>query len=302
METIGKAHETAVADTTIAWGEMGEGDPLILLHGIQDTHRAFRRIAPLLARHFRVLMPDLPGHGYSGRPDAPYTLPWYANVIAAWMDAIGVPAAHICGHSYGGGIAQWMVLDHRERIDRLALVSAGGLGRGVAPAMRLATFPLLGPMFTPVVMRVAIPAYVRLAPAFFGNMERDEQDRFIAMSRIPGSARAFQRTVDGVINLFGQYMQTTHRVAEVERMPPVALFWGTKDPVIPVRHGRDAVKRSEGITLTEYKGCGHFSHLDAPEAFARDLTEFLLDPDRRPARFLVEGKNGRRWILRLRKG
>ncbi|MDP8221799.1 MAG: alpha/beta fold hydrolase [Candidatus Lernaella stagnicola] len=294
---IGKAHETTVRDTTITWGEMGDGYPLVLLHGILDSHRAWRRVAPQLARHFRVLMPDLPGHGYSGRPDAPYTLTWYADVIAAWMEAVGVEKAHICGHSYGGGVAQWMVLEQRERIDRLALVSAGGLGRGVAPGMRFATFPMLGPLLTPSVMRLALPTFLRLTPALFGYMEPEEQERYIAMRRIPGSDMAFRRTVGEVINFFGQYMQTIQRVDEVEEMPPVAIFWGAKDPVIPVRHGKDATAQSEGITLTVYKGCGHSCHLDAPERFATDLTDFLLDPNRRPARFLASSR--KTWLKSL---
>ncbi len=284
MQIVGTAHETRVAGTTITWGEMGAGPPLLLIHGIQDSHRTWRRAAPLLAPHFRVLMVDLPGHGYSGRPDAPYTLTWYAGVLAEWMDAIGVAKAHVCGHSYGGGIAQWMLLEQRSRVDRLALVAAGGLGRGVAPGMRIATFPVLGPLITPVVMRVALPAAVRLAPSMFGHMEPEEQERFIAMSRIPGSERAFERTVGGVINLFGQYMQTRHRAEEVAELPPIAIFWGDKDPVIPVRHGRDAVARAQGMTLTVYEGCGHFVHLDRPDRFAKDLTGFLLNPHARPAR------------------
>ena len=282
---IGQAHETKVRDTTITWGELGDGEPLVLLHGIMDSHRAWRRVAPLLAQRFRLLMPDLPGHGCSGRPDAPYTLTWYADVIAAWMEAVGIERAHVCGHSYGGGVAQWMVLEQRARIDRLALVSAGGLGRGVAPIMRFATFPVLGPLLTPSVIRVALPALVRLTPAMFGYMEPEEQERYLAMRRIPGSDLAFKRTVGGVINFFGQYMQTVQRAGEVEVLPPVAIFWGAKDPVIPLRHGRDAVANSEGITLTVYEGCGHSCHLEVPERFARDLTAFLLDPDRPPARF-----------------
>ncbi len=294
---IGKAHKTSVKGVAMTWGEMGEGHPLVLLHGIQDSHRAWRRAAPMLARNFRVLMPDLPGHGYSDRPDAPYTLTWYAEMVAAWMEAVGVGKAHICGHSYGGGVAQWMVLEQRERIDRLALVSAGGLGRGVAPGMRFATFPVLGPLLTPIVMGAALPIFIRHSPSTFGHMEPEEQERFIMMSRIPGSDRAFQRTVEGVINFFGQYLQTIQRVGEVEQMPPVALFWGKKDPIIPVKHGRNAVARSENITLTVYENCGHFSHLDAPESFAKDLTEFLLDPDRLPARFLSAAK--KTWLANI---
>jgi pimeloyl-ACP methyl ester carboxylesterase len=62
------------------------------------------------------------------------------------MDAIGVTHAHVCGHSYGGGVAQWMILDDRARIDRLALVASGGLGREVMLGLRLATFPVYGPL------------------------------------------------------------------------------------------------------------------------------------------------------------
>jgi pimeloyl-ACP methyl ester carboxylesterase len=93
METIGRAHETPAKGTSMAWGEMGTGEPLVLLHGMWDSHRTWRRAAPLLAERFRVLMPDLPGHGLSGRPDAPYTLTWYAQTLLAWMDAIGVTHA-----------------------------------------------------------------------------------------------------------------------------------------------------------------------------------------------------------------
>ena len=283
MEMIGKAHETALEATTIAWGEMGDGPPLVLLHGLMDTHRTWRRVAPQLSRHFRVLMPDLPGNGYSGRPDAPYTLEWNARTIAEWMTAVGLERASICGHSYGAGVAQWMLLEQRARIDRLALVSAGGLGRQVAMGMRLASFPFFGRRITPLAVRHGLPKVLKYLSSTLGHMEPEEQARFIEMNRIPGTARAFQRTLEGVINVFGQFMQTTQRASEVDELPPIALFWGRKDPIIPVRHGRDSVKRSHEITLTTYD-CGHYPHLDVPEVFATDLLEFLADTERAAAR------------------
>src|SRR6185437_16400164 len=123
---------TAVVDgISLAWTEVGRGDPLVLLHGIGDSHRTWRRVAPRLAEHYRVLLLDLPGHGLSARPDAPYTLDWYADMVHGWLDAVGVDRTPIVGHSFGGGVAQWMVLSRRARIDRLALVAPGGLGRSV---------------------------------------------------------------------------------------------------------------------------------------------------------------------------
>ena len=285
MEMIETAHETEIEGVSIAWGEMGSGYPLVLLHGLYDSHRTWRRIAPLLAMNFRVLMPDLPGHGFSGRPDAPYTLEWHAGMVAAWMKAIGVEKAHLCGHSYGGGIAQWMLLDHRSKVDRLALISSGGLGRSIAPGMRLAAFPILGKVLAPRLMRIAVPLALRYAPQLYGQMEREEQELFLRMIRIPGTDRAFQRTLEGVINVFGQYMQTIQRAHEITEMPPIALFWGSKDPLIPIRHGEEAVSRSEGITLTTYPGCRHYAQLEAPEQIAGDLIAFLIDSNCPSARY-----------------
>lgn len=280
MITREQHHETDAGGTRIAWSEMGEGYPLVLLHGIQDSHRTWRRAAPLLARHFRVILPDLPGFGVSGRPDGAYTLPWFGDLLATWLREIHVDTAHFCGHSFGAGIAQWMVLEHRRCIDRLALVSAGGLGRSVGLGLRLAAIPGLGHQVSPLVLRHVLPVVLRRWPEAYGGMEPQEVERYLAWSRIPGTERAFQRSVRGVINLFGQYMQTIDRIEEIGEPPPVALFWGDKDPIISIRHGRRMAQRSEGVSLAVYEGCGHFPQLEAPARFAQELLEFLMDPTR----------------------
>jgi pimeloyl-ACP methyl ester carboxylesterase len=297
---LGEAHETAVCGTTIAWGEMGDGPPLVLLHGLMDSHRTWRRAAAHLAQHFRLLMPDLPGCGRSGRPDAPYSLSWHSGVVAQWLAAIGVDSAHVCGHSYGAGVAQWMLLEQRRRVERLALVSAGGLGRRVSLGMRLASLPVLGRRLTPLAMRHVFPTVLRLTSTAFGHMEPEEVERFVRWSRIPGTDVAFQRSLEGVINFFGQFVQTMDRVDEVADLPPLALFWGTEDPIIPFQQGKELLARTEGVSLTRYVGCGHYPHLDHPQRFSRDLVAFLTDPDRpravvrRPRRATAGGSARRR--------
>ena len=283
MEMIGAAHEAQVDGSAIAWGELGAGPPLVLLHGLWDSHRTWRRAAPVLARDFRVLMPDLPGHGWSGRPDAPYTLSWYARMVAGWMDEIGLGRAHICGHSFGGGIAEWMLLQERSHVDRLALVAAGGLGREVGLGMRLAAVPALGPALTPLVTFVGLPVMLLLSPATFGHIEPGEARRVVDMNRIPGTARAFQRTLMGIVDVFGQYVSMVDRAHEIAELPPMAVYWGTKDPVIPLQHGQRLLERLTRVSLTTYPGCGHYPHLDEAAGFARDLREFLCDPARLPA-------------------
>lgn len=269
----------------LAWRELGEGPPLVMLHGIRDYHRTFRRVAPLLADEFRVLLLDLAGHGFSDRPgDAAYTLGYHANLVAGWMRAIGVPKAHIVGHSYGGGVAQWMLLEHRDRFDRLALVAPGGLGPEVTLLLRMAALPWLGARVAPMVQRYALSHALRFGARFIGDMEHDERRLFVTLNRRPGTDHAFHRTLDGVVGMFGQHAQTLNRLGEVPRLPPIAMFWGEADLVIPVDHGRNMYERTFGTEITTYPGVGHFPHLDVPLRFVADLTRFLTTPYVQPAR------------------
>jgi pimeloyl-ACP methyl ester carboxylesterase len=82
--------------TRLHWAELGsdrERPPIVLLHGLVDSHLTWLGLAAVLASQRRVLMPDLPGCGLSERPDASYELRWHADTIAAWLKAIGVEQA-----------------------------------------------------------------------------------------------------------------------------------------------------------------------------------------------------------------
>ncbi len=287
MALTPKSNKTIVNGVSIAWSEIGSGTPLILIHGFWDSHRVWSKAASLLADDFRVIMIDLPGNGLSDRPDAPYTLEWYARMIASWMDAIGVEKAHFCGHSYGGGVAQWMLLEHKDRIERMALVAPGGLGNEVFMWLKYMTFPMLGRKITPLVMRYLIPVIMKFAPRYFGKRDPEELKISMALSRIPGTDLAFQRAVGSVINIFGQYMKTEDCADDVDAIPPIAIFWGEDDPILPVKQGRSMADHSTGVSLTTYPDCGHFPHLDVVDTFADDLRTFLFDSHRSRGRLFA---------------
>jgi pimeloyl-ACP methyl ester carboxylesterase len=277
MEPIGHGHVRRVGGTSIAWSEIGAGEPLVLIHGVGDSHRTWRRVAPRLADCYRVLMPDLPGHGLSGRPDAPYTLPWFAAVMLEWLDSLDVGRARVVGHSYGGGVAQWMLLEQPQRVARLALVAPGGFGRDVTVGLRLPVLPVLGPALTPLLMQQGTRVLMRVAlGGRVSREEREEIERLAWLNSAPGTGVAFQRTIAGCIDLFGQTVQTSQKLGEVRApLPPLAIFWGERDGVLPVRHAHAAARRLGGAEVHLYAGSGHCPHLDESERFARDLREFL---------------------------
>jgi pimeloyl-ACP methyl ester carboxylesterase len=281
MEMLGSPRVTEVGGTAVAWTELGSGPPLVLLHGLADSHRTWRSAAPALATRFRVLMPDLPGHGLSSRPDAPYTLDWYARTMLAWLDAAEVHRAHLLGHSFGGGVAQWMVLEQRARVDRLVLEAPGGLGPEVSMGLRLASFPKLGQWLAQPLMGIGTHVMMRLA----GQGAADEIARAAWLNRAPGTGMAFHRTVSGCIDLMGQRLQTWDRIHDVD-LPPMALLWGERDPVLPFRQALRAHGILQGAAFARYEGVGHFPHLERADQFSRDVEGFLVGPCE-PARVRV---------------
>src|SRR5690348_9469385 len=106
-----KGSVARIRGVDLHWIEAGTGPALVLLHGLGDSHQTWSKVVPVLARRRRVLVPDLCGHGLSARPDAAYTLDWHASILGEWLVELGIEEADVVGHSYGGGIAQWMLLD-----------------------------------------------------------------------------------------------------------------------------------------------------------------------------------------------
>jgi pimeloyl-ACP methyl ester carboxylesterase len=110
-------------DIDVAWFEAGRGETLILIHGLGDDHRAWRRTLPDLMLNHRVVMYNLRGHGgtTAGRCDG--TLQQLGGDLVALMDSIAIDHAHIAGFSLGGTIAMRMAIDHPTRVRGLVLVA-----------------------------------------------------------------------------------------------------------------------------------------------------------------------------------
>src|SRR5688500_12763891 len=125
----------------VVYRTVGSGPPVVLIHGMVNSSRHFKEVALRLAERHTVIAPDLIGHGDSATPRGDYSLGAHAAAIRDLMLAIGVERASIVGHSLGGGIAMVFFWQFPERVERLALVSSGGLGHEVAPMLRGAALP-----------------------------------------------------------------------------------------------------------------------------------------------------------------
>jgi len=278
MDLDSRHHFADVEGCRLHWIEVGESTakpPLVLLHGLADCHLTWKSLGSSLMRDRRVLIPDLPGHGLSEHPDASYELGWYARIMARWFKKLALETVDVVGHSFGGGVAQAMLLECPERIRRLVLISSGGLGREIAFALRLASIPGMVEWFGQPFMGPG----TRLALKATGHMLSHEEVAILgAMNARSGSARAFARTVHGIIDWRGQRHSFFKRAGEVARLPSIAVFWGDRDAIIPPSHAQALADCLEGIRVKLFEGCGHYPHHEQPEAFVSALRDFLDDP------------------------
>jgi pimeloyl-ACP methyl ester carboxylesterase len=267
----------------VSYRSGGEGPVLVLLHGITSSSASWEPVLPLLAEHFTVVAPDLLGHGESAKPVGDYSLGAYACLVRDIMLALGHDRATVVGHSLGGGIAMQLAYQFPELIERLVLVSSGGLGREVSLALRAATLPGAELVLPLIASRPLVRAGEAVARAFglIGfrtGADLGEVARGIRSLSDLGARQAFVHTARSVIDVGGQRVDATDRLYLAEAVPTM-LMWGERDPIIPAVHGVRAHKLMPGSRLELFQGAGHFPHLVDPLRFVRCLRDFAASTE-----------------------
>src|SRR5918995_4323003 len=140
-EPLGPYEEIELHGHTVGFQAAGEGPLLLLLHGITSTSEAWREVMPRLAERYTVVAPDLLGHGRSAKPRGDYSLGAYAAGVRDLLAVLGFERGTVVGHSLGGGIAMQFSYLFPEYVERMVLISSGGLGKEVHPLLRAATLP-----------------------------------------------------------------------------------------------------------------------------------------------------------------
>ncbi|MGH2964177.1 MAG: alpha/beta fold hydrolase [Solirubrobacterales bacterium] len=264
----------------------GSGPPVVLIHGMVNSSQHWEAVALRLATDHTVIAPDLIGHGDSATPRGDYSLGAHAAVIRDLLAVIEVERASIVGHSLGGGVAMQFFYQFPQRVERLALVSSGGLGREVSPMLRGAALPGAS-------VGLWLAAHPRLVDALSSAGERMRargSGRGVYLQAIaralrplgrPGARTAFLQTLRAVIDFHGQRVSARDRLYLLRGFPTLVV-WGERDHTIPIEHGRwthGAIPGSRFVTLPR---AAHFPHLEDPEGLAAALADFLRTTE--PAR------------------
>jgi pimeloyl-ACP methyl ester carboxylesterase len=249
---------------------------LLLVHGLGGNRHTWRHLIGTLAQTHTVIAPDLPGHGDSAAPDGDYSLGAHAAALRDLLVSIGLPSATIVGHSLGGGVALQFAYQFPERTDRLVLISSGGLGPQLTPALRAATLPAAEAVVAALaripssLTRWVLPAMPALIARQDARTVADGLHDLTDARR----RRTFIRTARTVIDWRGQTVSAVRHLKLLAGLP-VLVAWGSDDKTIPPHHHEAVAAATPAFYTAEIADAGHYPHETAPDRLSPAIQAFL---------------------------
>jgi len=287
---------TVLHGRTMAYVERGKGSVLLLIHGIAGDWESWRAVIEPLAADHTVIAPDLPGHGASQQGPGDYSVGGLAAGLRDLLMALGHDRATVVGHSLGGGVAMQFAYQFPELVERLVLISSGGLGAEVSPLLRSAALPGAGPFIaaTAALGQKAGGPIGRALRAIGVRPSFDVAEIARGYTSLADRRRrrAFLTTLRFGVGTRGQRVAATNRLYLAEALP-VMIVWGARDPIIPVRHAQEAHRAIPGSRLEVFEGVRHFPQLEDPGRLTAVFKRFMAETE--PASFERE-----EWRVRLR--
>lgn len=260
-----------MGETFISYAEYGDPkkEHLIFIHGIPTWGYIFHDLATKLASDYHILVPDLPGYGFSDKRDNfDRAIDKQAAYLTQWMNEMDIDKATIIGHDIGGGIALRMALTHEHRIKRLCLMNTISYDSWPVEAMIQIGHPLTKKL-SPQVMSSILRQALKLG--FKSSTSSELMDGILA----PWSDK------EGQISLIrnASSLNTNHTMEIVpllgEITCPVLIIWGRDDMFLNVSFARRLKEDLPNAELVEIEKARHWVMLDQPEVVYGQLMHFL---------------------------
>lgn len=259
-----------LGDRFISYVEAGNGRPLILIHGIPVWGYLWHGIYPELTGSHRVLIPDLPGFGFSDKADCfDRSLAAQAHMIDAWLDQLGISHATIIGHDIGGGVALRMATLFPERVERLIVMNT----------VCYDSWPI------ELMLQFGHPeAHRKLSASIAVRLLRQALKRGFASSipqdLLTGLLATYTTEVGKLSLIRNAAALNTNLTTEIIHLLfglriPALVLWGQDDRFQPVHYGERLAKDIPGSRLIRVKDARHFVMWDQPKLVTKQVLEFL---------------------------
>ena len=252
--------------------EMGQGEPLILIHGFfYDTHMWDNNM-DVLAQHYKVYVMDLWGFGYSTREMLDYGYPLYARQLKLFMDALNIPKATLIGQSMGGGTIIKFCTTNQERVERMVLVDPAVLPNKLPLLGRIANLPVVGELM--LGMNSNFMRKMTLKTNFIYNPKYVTDDYLEKVTRF----QKVEKTTEIFLKILRKEFFHTldSEVRLVGKMDiPALVVGGRQENAIPIRLIEEVSRILAGSRLEVIDQAGHCPNDEQSDHFNRVTLEFL---------------------------
>lgn len=270
-------HTNTKTKTSVHYLEAGhrDSDPLVLLHGIglDAAGISWKHVIPALAGRYRVIAPDLPGHGKSDKPDIQYTTEYYIDVLEKLIDTLALDSVRLGGISMGGAIALGYAL--QNDVERLALVDSYGLGID-APWRPMVSTALRIPGVDQLLWQMMGVSKGTVRDTLRGYMTQTSPELVTEVHGVlqdPDCGRTLRRWQRSEFGVYG--FKTCYLDELDELLMPTLLIHGADDTLLPSTWSRRADDRLPDSELHVLENCGHWPPRERPERFNTVLANFL---------------------------
>jgi magnesium chelatase accessory protein len=273
-----RAHSRFVTAGGLRWHvqRMGEGPPLLLVHGTAAATHSWRALAPMLARRFEVIAPDLPGHGFtSAPPPRGLTLPGMAAALGELLAVLGVSPALAAGHSAGAAVLLRLAIDGRIRPSTIIGLNAALMPIGrehnaffTGAARMLAGLPFVPRAFAWLASDTGVAE--RLLRDTGSRVEPRGVELYARLLRKPGHLRSALGMMAG--------WDLKPLLRDMPRLAPsLVLVVGAGDRTVPPGDSARVRAILPSARIVTLPGLGHLAHEERPEAVA-EIIEGLIPP------------------------
>ena len=267
-------HEIDVVGARANYVEMGEGPPIVFVHGLSGAWQNWLEQIPHFGRSHRVIAVDLPGFGASPMPPWEISVPAYCTFLRDFCEPLGVERCAIVGNSMGGFIATEVAIAEPERVSHLVLVSAAGITWARARREPAAMIGRVGRAAAPLALRFQMSGIRRpgIRRRAFGGVFHDPEglrrellwENVVPALQSPGY-------YDAMTTLVGYDIRD--RLEEID--DPTLIVWGRNDRVVPVPAALAYRRRIDHAELHIFDNTGHVPMMERPVRFNRLLGGFL---------------------------
>jgi epoxide hydrolase 4 len=267
----------------------GEGDLVVLLHGFPEFWYSWRHQIPVLARHFKVVVPDLRGYNDSDKPESGYDLDTLSADIRGLIESLGYLRAHIVGHDWGGTIAWHLAQKFPQSLNRLAVLNAPHPRRFLQELV--SNLDQVNRSWYILAFQVpGIPEWLiqQNLRSFVRQLFQEQSIRKGAFTtkdtEIYQAALEKPRVLSSALNYYRQLLSPQSWLRNWVRSPdlvtvPTLVLWGEEDVLLSQKltEGIDQLV-SAPLELKTIPHCGHWIQQEVPQTVNRELLRFLQRP------------------------